>query len=165
MSSWRSRCLQPLVSGAATPRRTAAAFAIGAFLSFSPLLGLQIATGLTTAWVLRLSRGAMLIGLCTNLPWVMVPWYTLTTFAGARLLGLAPPPDLGSRLQQLMALRVLTLDFWRLALDLAAPFALSFVVGTTLAAILVAAIAYVVAFRFLERIKLSQPGFEPTPMR
>ena len=114
--------------------------------------------------MVRLSRGAMLIGLCTNLPWLMVPWYTLTTFVGAKLLGLAPPPDLVSRLKQLMTLRIFSSEFWRLAFDLVAPFAWSFVVGTTLAAILIGVIAYIVAFRFLERIRLCQPGLEPNAL-
>ena len=162
MNSWRSRCLQPLVDGAATPRRTAAAFAIGAFLSFSPFIGVQIAAGLGTACLLRLSRGAMIIGLCTNLPWIMLPWYTVTTFVGAKLLGLSPPPDIAGRLTQLVALSVFGAEFWRRAAELVAPFAWSFVVGTTLAAIVMGAIAYFAAFRFLERIRLSQPALEPS---
>ena len=56
VSSWRNRCLQPLVAGADQPRRTAAAFAVGTFLDFSPFLGLQIVTGFTVAFLLRLDR-------------------------------------------------------------------------------------------------------------
>jgi uncharacterized protein (DUF2062 family) len=158
VSSWRSRCLQPLVSGADHPQRTAAAFAIGTFLSFSPLLGLQIATGLTAAFTLRLNRPALLIGLCTNLPWIMVPWYTLTTLAGARILGLSLPADMGNRLSRLLNLRVFTAEFWTLAGDLVAPLAWAFLVGSTAAAIIVGMLAYVAALRFLMRIRNTSPN-------
>jgi uncharacterized protein len=158
VSSWRNRCLQPLIAGADAPHRTAAAFAIGAFLSFSPFLGLQIAAGLATAFALRLNRGAMLIGLCTNLPWIMVPWYTLTTVAGAKMLGLTLPADVGSRLIRLTELRLFTTEFWRLAADVVAPFAWAFIVGSTAAAAIVGGVAYVAALRFLKRIRRPEPA-------
>lgn len=158
MSSWRSRCLQPLVSGADHPQRTAAAFAIGTFLSFSPFLGLQIATGLAVAFALRLNRPALLIGLCTNLPWIMVPWYTVTTLAGARMLGLSIPADVGGRLARLLSLRLFTAEFWTLAGELVAPLAWAFFVGSTAAALIVGALAYVAALRFLIRSRPPQTG-------
>jgi Uncharacterized protein conserved in bacteria (DUF2062) len=97
----------------------------------------------------------MLVGLCTNLPWIMVPWYTLTTLAGAHLLGLALPADLGARFSRLLDLRVYTTEFWRVAVDALAPFAWAFLVGSTAAATIVGALAYVVAVRFLMRIRPS----------
>jgi len=112
VSSWRNRCVQPLVAGADQPRRTAAAFAIGTFLSFSPFFGLQIAAGMAIAFALRINRAAMFVGLCTNLPWVMVPWYTLTTILGARMLGLTLPADLGGRLGALVEVPVYRAEFW-----------------------------------------------------
>ena len=39
--------------------------------------------------MLRLSRVVVLIGLCANLPWIMVPWYTLTTVTAAAAMGIA----------------------------------------------------------------------------
>ena len=140
-----------------TPRRTAVAFAIGTFISFSPFVGLQIAAGLGLAFALRLSRTAVLIGLCTNLPWIMVPWYSLTTLAGAQLLGLALPVNVGARFSQLMKLRFYTAEFWLLAGDLMAPFAWAFVVGTTAAATIIGVLAYVLALRFMTRIRRLEP--------
>ena len=156
MSSWRNRCLQPLIAGVDAPHRTAAAFAIGTFLSFSPFLGLQIATGLAIASALRLSRPAMLVGLCTNLPWIMVPWYTLTTALGANMLDLSSPSDIGRRFDELMGLRVYSAEFWPRAGDLVAPFVWAFVIGSTAAAIVLGAIAYWMAVRFLMRLRLSR---------
>src|SRR5262245_2098876 len=46
-----------------TPRRTAAAFALGVFFSFSPFLGLQIALSMALAFLLGLNRLAVLVGL------------------------------------------------------------------------------------------------------
>jgi len=50
------------------PRRTAMALAIGVGLSFSPLLGLQILIGIGAAVAFRLSRIAVFVGLCANVP-------------------------------------------------------------------------------------------------
>jgi hypothetical protein len=156
VNSWRSRCLQPLIAGADEPRRTAAAFAVGTFLSFSPFLGFQIVVGFTIAYALRLSRPAMFVGLCTNLPWFMVPWYTLTTMLGAWLLGLSLPTDVGGRLDVLMSLRVYSAEFWERARDLVAPFFWAFVVGSVAAAVVMGVLAYLVAARFLAQIRLSR---------
>jgi hypothetical protein len=53
-----------------TPRRMAAAFALGVFFSFSPLIGLQIVLSLTLAFLLKLNRVAVFLGLNANLPWL-----------------------------------------------------------------------------------------------
>lgn len=153
MSSWINRCIHPLVAGADQPRRTAAAFAIGTFLSFSPFFGLQIATGMAVAFALRISRAAMFVGLCTNLPWFMIPWYTLTTILGAKMLGLTLPADLGGRLRALVDLPVYRAEFWSRAADLLAPFLWAFVVGSVAGAVVAGGIAYVVSLRFLTRMR------------
>ena len=153
MSSWLNRCVQPLVAGADQPRRTAAAFAIGTFLSFSPFFGLQIATGMAIAFALRINRAAMFVGLCTNLPWVMIPWYTLTTILGARMLGLTLPADLGGRLSALVDVPVYRAEFWTRAAGLLAPFLWAFVLGSIAGAIVAGIVAYVVSLRFLTRMR------------
>ena len=86
LSNIRHR-LDRLASSDLDPGRTAAAIALGVFLSFSPFLGLQILLGLGAAFAFRLSRVAVLIGLCANLPWIMLPWYTLTTAMAAAAMG------------------------------------------------------------------------------
>lgn len=147
MHFWRSRCLQLLVAGASHPRRTAAAFGLGTFLSFSPLLGLQIAVGLSLAYALRLSRPAVLVGLCMNLPWIMVPWYTCTTMAGAWMLGTTSPADIGRALGELANLRVYSAGFWHQFGELV----WAYFVGTTVAAGGAGLVAYFAASRFLAR--------------
>ena len=148
--NWR-RLIEKLAGGSDSPRRTAAAFALGVFLSFSPFIGFQIAIGMTTAFILRLSRPAVFIGLCANLPWILVPWYTLTTLAGGVILNRPVASDFGERFDALMDLSFYTAEFRSRALDLLAPFFWSFLVGSTAGAIMVAIGAYVVTAPLLAR--------------
>ena len=62
-SEKRARWLQSLLHLHDTPRRTAAAFALGVFFSFSPFIGLQIILSFTMAFLLRLNRLAVFLGL------------------------------------------------------------------------------------------------------
>src|SRR4030067_2154105 len=69
-----------------TPERTALAFSIGIFLGFSPFLGLHTLTGLAIAFLFKLNRVAMLLGVWSNTPWWLVPYYTLATWLGMRVV-------------------------------------------------------------------------------
>src|SRR5262245_37839324 len=120
-----------LAGTSTSPRRTAAAFSLGVFLSFSPFLGLQIAVGMGLAFLLKLSRPAVFIGLCANLPWILVPWYTLTTILGGILLDRPIAADFRQRFDALMELSFYTAQFRSQAYDLVAPFFWSFIIGST----------------------------------
>jgi uncharacterized protein (DUF2062 family) len=150
--NWRA-LVEKLAGSDASPRRTAAAFAFGTFLSFSPFIGLQIATGMAVAFLLRLNRPAVLVGLCTNLPWIIVPWYTLTTYVGSSIVKQPIGADFGARLSALLELPFYRAAFWERAFDLAAPFFWSFVVGSTLGAMVVGIGAYVVTVPLLVGMK------------
>lgn len=147
------RVVEKLAGSTESPRRTAAAFAFGTFLSFSPFLGLQIATGMTVAFLLRLNRGAVFIGLCTNLPWFMIPWYTGTTMLGGVVLGRPLAADFSGRLAALLALPFYRAEFWERAYEIVAPFFWSFVVGSTICAAVVGLLAYGVTAPMLARHK------------
>ena len=88
------RWLDQLLHTHDTPRRTAAAFAVGVFFGFSPFLGLHIVLGLVVAFAFRLNRVAVLLGVCANLPWIMPAYYSVATLLGATLLGVDVPPGL-----------------------------------------------------------------------
>ena len=148
--NWRS-LVDRLAGTSDSPRRTAAAFALGVFLSFSPFLGLQIAIGMALAFLFRLSRPAVFIGLCANLPWIIVPWYTLTTIAGGMLLDRPIASDFGVRFDALMELSFYTAAFRARAFELVAPFFWSFVVGSTVSAMIIGVATYVVTARLLAR--------------
>src|SRR5262252_4346631 len=77
-----------------TPERTAAAFALGVFFGFSPLLGFHTVLGLLFAFALNLNRVAVLLGIYSNLPWILPAYYTLATMLGAALLRVKVRPRL-----------------------------------------------------------------------
>ena len=70
-----------------TPERTARAFSVGVFLGFSPFLGFHTLAGLALAFLFKLNRVALLIGVWTNNPWWMVPYYVAATWVGMKLVG------------------------------------------------------------------------------
>jgi hypothetical protein len=70
-----------------TPERTALAYSIGVFLGFSPFLGFHTLAGLAIAFLFRLNRVAILLGVWTNNPWWIVPYYVLATWVGMGVTG------------------------------------------------------------------------------
>lgn len=151
-SVWR-RWLNWLSEVPGTPRRVAAAFAFGVFLSFSPFVGFQIITGMTVATLCRWSRAAVFIGLCTNLPWLMIPYYTATTAFGAYLLRVPITADFHERLTRLLALPVYRTVFWQNALNLVWPFISAFLIGSTICAIVIGVCTYAALVPVLERLR------------
>ena len=134
------RWLDQLLHTHDTPQRTAAAYALGVFFGFSPFLGLHTLLGLAFAFALNLNRVAVLLGVYSNLPWILPAYYTLATVAGAALLRVEAPPGLLKELS-----RVLSAFSWTNVRDLAgvlAPLAWAYLLGSTLGALILAAIAY-----------------------
>jgi uncharacterized protein (DUF2062 family) len=123
-----------------TPPRTAAAFAIGVFFGFSPFLGLHTILGIVAAFALRLNRVAVLIGIYSNLPWILPPYYTLATIAGASLLGVEVPVGLLGQLRDSVAHP--SWSALRTQAEALAPLIWAFTLGSTLGAIALAVAAY-----------------------
>jgi uncharacterized protein len=73
-----------------SPTRVAAAFGIGVFLAFFPVLGIHTPLALGIAVLFRLSKVAILIGAWINNPWTIAPLYSAGTLVGCALLGVAP---------------------------------------------------------------------------
>jgi uncharacterized protein (DUF2062 family) len=132
-----------------TPERTAAAFALGVFFGFSPFLGLHTLLGVLFAFLLNLNRISVMLGVYSNLPWILGPYYVLTTVLGARLTGHRLPPGFRSDLSALFELSLFQGEFWHGLGAILKPLGLSFVVGSTLGAILLAGAAYPVARGFI----------------
>ena len=81
-----------------TPERTAFAFALGVFLGFSPLLGLHTVLGVLCILLFRLNKVATMLGVWSNVPWIVVPYYGLATWLGVAVLGIPEGvnfPDIG----------------------------------------------------------------------
>jgi len=70
-----------------TPERTALAYSIGVFLGFSPFLGFHTLAGLVIAFLFGLNRVAVLLGVWTNTPWWIAPYYMIATWAGMWVTG------------------------------------------------------------------------------
>ena len=134
------RWLDQLLHTHDTPHRTAAAFALGVFFGFSPFLGLHTILGLGFAFALNLNRVAVLLGVYSNLPWILPAYYTLVTLAGAAILRVQVPPGLLRQLTSAVADASWS-GFRTIAADLA-PLAWAYVLGSTLGALILAAIAY-----------------------
>ena len=132
--------LEQLLHTHDTPARTAFAFGLGVFLGFSPFLGLHAILGLILAFVLRLNRVAVLLGVYSNLPWVLPAYYTVATVGGAALLGV----DIQPRVLEQAMVSVGSAS-WRHPIEAVrplAPYFWAFMLGSTLGALLLAAAAY-----------------------
>jgi uncharacterized protein (DUF2062 family) len=133
-----------------TPERTAAAFALGVFLGFSPFLGLHTLVAVILAFLFNLNRVAVLLGVYSNLPWIIAPYYALTTmFVGAPLTGHRIPPGFRQQVVDLFELSLYQGDFWHETAQILRPFFWPYTVGSLLGALLLAGTAYPLALAFL----------------
>ena len=132
-----------------SPQRTAAAYALGVFFGFSPLLGLHTVLAVAFAFVLNLNRVAVLLGVYSNLPWIIGPWYAGVTAIGAALLNTRMPPEFAERLGRLFESSLLQTGFWHRLFDLLRPLLWPYVVGSTIGAAVVAGVAYELALGFV----------------
>lgn len=132
-----------------SPERTAAAFAIGVFLGFSPVLGFHTLLGILVAFLFNLNRVAVLLGVYMNLPWFLAPYYAIATMAGAEITGDRLPLDLRAQLGALFEESLFHGEFWRQLVVFLRPLVLPFTVGSTLCAVVLAMAAYQLALAFV----------------
>lgn len=142
------RWLDQLLHTHDTPQRTAAAYALGVFFGFSPLLGFHTMLGLVFAFALNLNRVAVLLGIYSNLPWILPAYYTLATILGAKLLGVKPRPRLLHDLSDAVA--AFSWTDTRALLHALTPLAWAYALGSTIGAVILAVIAYRVALGVIE---------------
>jgi uncharacterized protein len=131
------------------PERTAAAFALGVLFGFSPFLGLHTILGIVFAFLLNLNRVAVLLGVYSNLPWIIAPYYALATTFGAMLTGHRIPPGFRSRIGALFEMSLYGGEFWRQLARILRPLLWPYTVGSLIGAIVLAAIAYPLALAFV----------------
>jgi uncharacterized protein (DUF2062 family) len=139
--------LEQLLHTHDTPRRTAAAYSLGVFLAFSPMLGLHTVLGVALAFAFRLNRVAVILGVYTNLPWLVPAYYTIATIAGAAVLGVDVQPR---ALEE--AVRAISAASWGEFGGLArrlAPIMWAYVLGSTVGSVLLAAVAYRVSLAMI----------------
>lgn len=133
-----------------SPTRTAAAFALGTFLGFGPLLGLHTVLGILLAVVFRLNRVAVLLGVYANLPWIIAQWYALMTALGAWMLGTHLPEGLTGSLRNLFLLSPFGGAFWAELAHLLRPLLWPYALGSTAGAAVLALVSYPVARGFIQ---------------
>jgi uncharacterized protein len=141
------RWLDQLLHTHDTPQRTAAAYALGVFFGFSPFLGLHTILGLVFAFALNLNRVAVLLGIYSNLPWILPAYYTLATMLGAAILRVQVPPGLISDLSSAFA-DASWADFRHLARALT-PLLWGYGLGSTIGASILSLIGYRVALAMI----------------
>jgi uncharacterized protein len=134
------RWLDQLLHTHDTPQRTAAAYALGVFFGFSPVLGLHTLLGLVFAFALDLNRVAVLLGIYSNLPWILPAYYSIATVVGAKILGVPIRPRLLKELSDAVA--AFSWTDTRALLHALTPMAWAYVLGSTIGAVILAVIAY-----------------------
>ena len=132
-----------------SPRRTAAAYALGVFFGFSPFLGFHTALAIAVAFLFNLNRVAVLVGVYSNLPWILAPYYTLTTMLGAKLLGMHVPRGFAGQVENLFALSLWHGEFWHRLFILLRPFFWPYTVGSLIGAGILSLVAYRLALAFV----------------
>lgn len=132
-----------------SPERTAAAFALGVFFGFSPFLGFHTLLGILAAFLLNMNRVAVLMGVYSNLPWFLAPYYAIATMVGSELTGKRPPQDFRLQLGRLFELSLFHEDFWHRLLVVMKPLLWPYTVGSMLCAMVLAAAAYHLALAFV----------------
>jgi uncharacterized protein (DUF2062 family) len=143
----RRRWLEQLLHTHDTPRRTAAAYALGVFFGFSPYLGLHTVLGLAFAFALNLNRVAVLIGVYSNLPWILPAYYSLGTVVGAAILQVEVPPGLLTELTE--AVSDASWSKFRAVGTALKPLLWAYFLGSTLGSILLAVAAYRVSLAMI----------------
>lgn len=103
--------------------------------------------GLAVGFALNLNRVAVVLGIYSNLPWILPPYYTLATMAGAVLLQTDVPPGLLAELSEAVGAGSWS-ELRRHARALA-PLAWAYGVGSTLGAIVLALLAYRVSLAMI----------------
>ncbi|MFB3885223.1 MAG: DUF2062 domain-containing protein [Thermodesulfobacteriota bacterium] len=133
-----------------TPERTALAFSIGVFLGFSPFLGLHTLAGLAIAFLFGLNRVAILLGVWSNTPWWIVPYYTVATWVGMWVIRFRIDPGALREIFQLGREEgFIGSVFWsRIASQWG--LLLSFVIGSLVLAALLGLIAYPLLLRWIK---------------
>ena len=132
-----------------TPERTAAAFALGVFFGFSPFLGFHTILGIVFAFFLNLNRVAVLLGVYSDLPWIIGPYYAGATMAAARITGHRLPPGFRSQIAALFELSAFQGEFWHRLVTILKPLLFPYAVGSFFGAIILAAFAYPLALAFV----------------
>ncbi len=139
-----------------TPERTALAFSIGIFLGFSPFLGLHTLVGLAIAFLFGLNRVAVLLGVWTNTPWWIVPFYMMATWVGMGVTGFRMELTTLREIFQLGMDRGFTSSIFWGCVASQWGLLLSYLIGSFLLSILLSVIAYPLSLKWIRFYRLKR---------
>jgi uncharacterized protein (DUF2062 family) len=136
-----------------SPHGLAKAFAVGVFIAFTPFLGTHTALALFFAWLFRLNKLAALSGTFVNNPWTIALIYIGPTWAAVMFMrhaGMDVPPLHYHALQTQFIATMEKYElwqpaFWKHFLREFKPYIYAFLLGTTIAGVVTALVAYFVA--------------------
>jgi uncharacterized protein (DUF2062 family) len=139
-----------------TPERTALAYSIGIFLGFSPFLGLHTLVGLAIAFLFGLNRPAILLGIWTNSPWWIVPFYMVATRVGMWVTGFwIDWATLKQIFQSGVDQGFMSSNFWSCVASQRGLF-LSFGIGSLILCTLLSLVAYPLSLRCIKFYRMSR---------
>ena len=139
-----------------SPERTALAYSIGIFLGFSPFLGLHTLLGLAFAFLFGFNRVAILLGVWTNSPWWLVPFYMMATWVGMRVTGFRIEWATLKEIFQLgMDRGFMSSNFWG-SVTSQWGLLLSFLIGSFILCTLLSVVAYPLSVKWIKFYRLKR---------
>ena len=145
VGGWLRRTVGQLLQLDDTPHRLALAFGLGVWLAFFPILGVHTILALLIAFVFRLNRAALLVGVYVSNPWTLAPLYMAGTVLGCEIFGVSSA-ELTSVDWSLHGRA-----FYRALFESLRPYVWPFVVGNTVLGVAGGIVGYVVLREVLER--------------
>ena len=151
--------LQQLLHLKESPRRTAFAFALGVFITFSPIYGTHLALAGLCVWLFQLNAVALFAGVFVNNPWTLVPSLGASLWLGCWLTGVSAAPTM--QWHDLSA---------RAIYEQVLPYIVPFLIGGLVLSIVAALASYPIAYWLIMRYRARRPhepsaesGLPPSP--
>jgi uncharacterized protein (DUF2062 family) len=142
----RLRILLDLMGRAQTPERVAAAVALGVGVGLSPFIGFHFILAIVLAFLFRLNKLDTVLGSFAGNPWTLPPMYALGFRLGRWVLGYT-----AAAVPALKWHRILHADFWvAFRGPSVAPRLASFLIGTTILAIVAGVATYIAGLALLK---------------
>ena len=117
-------------------------------MGFSPFLGFHTIMGVAVAFLFRLNKIAVMLGVWSNVPWLLVPFYSFATWVGIKLMGV---PD-GVSLPHISISDLVKAEFW-LWLGSQWKLLIPAFFGSLLCSVILALVAYPVALIVVRRYR------------
>src|SRR5262245_32520037 len=139
------------------PERTALAFSIGVFISFSPFLGLHTIMATLIAFLFRFNKIAIYTGTFINNPFLtLVPIIVVSYAVGAFIMG-RPLKISDEGMALLTHARIFSVDYYRELIREAWAVVLPFTVGGLLLSVICSLVAYPLTLRTLRAYRHRRP--------